>query len=168
MKESPETPDIEGPSFQTSILYWVGILEEMANTRFAIEMQESKSIVGRWRTLSILAEKDGLPITQLAQETFIERTALSRLLDQMEKEDLVQRRPRPDDRRTIEVYITAKGRRAFRKMLPVRRGIVTRAARGMPPEELSQLMKSIRTLVQNLSDDIAAPASAGRRPGGRG
>ncbi len=119
-------------------------------------MGEQKSVVGRWRTLSILDEKDGLPISQLAKESFIERTALSRMLDSMEESGLVMRKPREDDRRTIEVFITRKGKQAFAKMLPVRRDVFRIAATGMDEKELALLMKSVRRLVQNLSNGLEA------------
>lgn len=149
--EPDEIDVVEGRSYRTSILYWVGILDKAINAEFTAEMSESRSIVARWRTLSVLAGNDGLPITQLAHETFIERTALSRLLDVMEEEGLLRRVPRPDDRRNIHVHITAKGREAFDEMLPIRRAVFKRAVKGMSDRELKVLMKSIRTLVRNLS-----------------
>ena len=151
--------EIEGRSFETSILYWIGLLEELANISFAQEMEQPKSVVGRWRALSILSEKDGLAISALANESLIERTALSRMLDAMEADELVERRPLKDDRRTIEVYITRKGRALFNKMLPVRRKVFEQAARGMSEEELVTLITSIKKLVQNLSDDLNMPRS---------
>lgn len=149
--EQEQTDAIEGRSYRSSILYWIGILDKSINSQFTVETGESKSIVARWRTLSILAGNDGLPITRLAHETFIERTALSRLLDSMELEGLIERIPRPDDRRNIHVYITEQGREAFEIMLPIRRAVFRRAVKGMENEELEQLMKSIRRLVDNLA-----------------
>src|SRR5690606_14061676 len=141
---------IEGRSYRSSVLYWVGILDKAINAQFTAEMGAARSIIARWRTLSILAENDGLPITRLASETFIERTALSRLLDSMEDEGLLKRVPRPDDRRNIEVHITDEGRNTFEIMLPIRRAVFQRAVAGMEQQELRQLLKSIRRLVENL------------------
>src|SRR5699024_6324092 len=113
-----EVEVIEGRSYRSSVLYWIGILDKAINAQFITEMGAARSIVARWRTLSILADNNGLPITRLANETFIERTALSRLLDSMEQEGLLKRAPRPDDRRNIEVHITEEGKQSFETMLP--------------------------------------------------
>lgn len=143
---------IEGRSYRSSVLYWVGILDKAINAEFIAEMGAGRSIVARWRTLSILAENDGLSITKLASETFIERTALSRLLDSMEAESLLERERLPGDRRNIVVSITSKGREVFETMLPIRRAVFQRAVMGMQQDELRQLLRNIRRLVDNLLD----------------
>ncbi len=155
---------VEGASYQTSILYWVGVLEQVANVEFAKALGEPRTIVGRWRTLSVLAERNGMPITQLANTTFIERTALSRVLDSLEAEGLLYRQPRPDDRRTVEVYITPRGRRSFKRMLPVRRAVLKQATDGFSQEDLADLMGKLQTMVANLNADTAlGTSSVGKR-----
>jgi DNA-binding MarR family transcriptional regulator len=147
--------DVEGRSFRTSILYWIGSLEAAANTHFVKEMGGAKSIVARWRTLSILAEVEGMTITALAEHTFIERSALSRLLEIMEREGLVSRRTRASDRRITEVSITKKGTKTFLTMLPIRREIFRRAARGLEAGDIETLMRNIQHLVGNLRDQLS-------------
>jgi DNA-binding MarR family transcriptional regulator len=156
--------EIEGRSFTTSVLYWIGVLEQQANGQFARALNAPKSVVARWRTLSILAEKSGLPISELARHTFIERTAISHLLRQMAKEGLIERRSRRGDKRTIEIHITAAGRRSFNRMLPMRRAIFKAAARDLDRQDIATLMRVIRHLADNL-DNIAssnAPAKPRR------
>lgn len=155
--------ELEGRSFTTSVLYWVGVLEQATNVAFARAMKARKSIVPRWRTLSILAERSGLTISELARQTFIERTALSRLLALMERERLLERRPRPGDKRTIEVRITAMGRRAFERMLPVRRAVFKHAARGVRKADVEKLMTLVQHLVENLHTSPRRRAAARRR-----
>jgi DNA-binding MarR family transcriptional regulator len=148
--------DVEGRSFRTSILYWIGSLEALANAQFVREMGGAKSVVARWRTLSILAEVGSITITELADYTFIERSALSRLLEIMEREGLVKRRTRDSDRRITDINITKKGSKTFLTMLPVRRGIFKRAAKGLAAKDVETLMSSIQHLAGNLRDELAA------------
>jgi DNA-binding MarR family transcriptional regulator len=152
--------DIEEQSFRTSILYWIGSLEELANLQFVKEMGGAKSVVARWRTLSVLSELDGATITELSEHTFIERSALSRLLELMEQEGLLKRRTRPGDRRITEVYITRKGTKTFLTMLPVRRDIFKRAAKGLKPHELETLMRNIQHLAKTLRAELDTPGKA--------
>ena len=149
--------EVEGRSFRTSILYWIGSLEALANAHFVKEMGGPKSVVARWRTLSILAEADCMTITALAEHTFIERSALSRLLEIMEREGLVKRRTRASDKRITEISITKKGTKTFLTMLPIRREIFKRAAKGIEDRDIETLMRNIQHLARNLHDQLGLP-----------
>ena len=146
--------DVEGRSFRTSILYWIGSLEALANAHFVKEMGGPKSVVARWRTLSILAEAESMTITALAEHTFIERSALSRLLELMEREGLLKRRTRANDKRITEISITKKGTKTFLTMLPIRREIFKRAAKGLEDRDIETLMRNIQHLARNLHDQL--------------
>jgi MarR family transcriptional regulator for hemolysin len=154
--------DVEGRSFRTSILYWIGSLEALANAHFVKEMGGPKSVVARWRTLSILAEAECMTITALAEHTFIERSALSRLLEIMEQEGLLKRRTRESDKRITEISITKKGTKTFVTMLPIRREIFKRAAKGLEGRDLETLMRTIQHLARNLHDQLPPPDSEGQ------
>jgi DNA-binding MarR family transcriptional regulator len=149
--------EVEGRSFRTSILYWIGSLEALANAHFVKDMGGPKSVVARWRTLSILAEADCMTITALAEHTFIERSALSRLLEIMEREGLVKRRTRASDKRITEISITKKGTKTFLTMLPIRREIFKRAAKGIEDRDIETLMRNIQHLARNLHDQLGLP-----------
>lgn len=160
---------IEEQSFETSVFYWIGVLERLANAKFIEDLGGGKWLVARWRTLSILAERDGTTINDLADHTFIERSALSRLLELMEEEQLLERRTRTDDRRTTEVYLTRKGKQQFASMLPVRRAVFARASAGLSEADIAEFMRIIHVLVANLKADaseasnLPAGASAARK-----
>jgi DNA-binding MarR family transcriptional regulator len=146
----PMTRGIEDESFLTSILYWIGVLEQKSNLAFVRETGGGKSDVPIWRTLSILNEMDGIAVSELARYAQIERTALSHLLTGMERDGLVERRAREGDRRTVEVHILDAGRSTFRRMLPIRRAVMRRAAEGVPQEDLEDLLLTLRKLSANL------------------
>ncbi len=141
---------VEDESFQTAILYWIGMLEQKSNLAFVRETGGGKSDVPVWRTLSILNDMNGIAVSELAHHAQIERTALSHLLTGMERDGLVQRRTRPGDRRTVEVHLLDAGRETFRRMLPIRRAVMRRAATGVSQAELEALLALLRRLVANL------------------
>ncbi|WP_158971543.1 MarR family winged helix-turn-helix transcriptional regulator [Chachezhania sediminis] len=154
---------LEVDSFRTSILYWIGVLEQMSNQQFVDETRGGKSDVSIWRTLSILSELSGLTVSELSRYTQIERTALSHLLTQMEKNGLVERRPRQGDRRVIEIHILEDGIATFQRMLPIRRAVFRRATDGVSEEELQGMMSTLHKLIDNLNTAGAAVSpSAGK------
>lgn len=148
-------PILEGESFQTSVVYWTGVFEEKFNAAFVERMQTGKTVIPRWRTLSVLSEKSGLTINELAHHTRIERSALSHLLLQMEKEDLAVRKQASTDKRNVHVHITRRGHEAFLAMLPVRREILRQAARNIPARQMEALRSTVQALVAGL-DALAA------------
>jgi DNA-binding MarR family transcriptional regulator len=56
---------------------------------------------------------------ELADAVTISRSGLTRLVDRIEAEGLLERSPVPDDRRAIEVVITSEGSKLLRRMWPV-------------------------------------------------
>jgi DNA-binding MarR family transcriptional regulator len=141
---------LERESFRTSVLYWIGMLEVKFNREFVRRIGAGKAIVPRWRTLSVLADLDGLTINELARHTFIDRSALSRLLTLMMREGLLRCRAREADKRNVEVFITAKGRAAFRRMLPIRRAVFSQAAAGLSQEAIVDFVAMVREMIANL------------------
>jgi DNA-binding MarR family transcriptional regulator len=139
-------------SFRDSLFYWTGLLEDRYNQLFVQAMRPLRVTVARYRTLAILTEISDLAVNELARHSSIERSALSRLLDQMEGEALIVRRPSRTDRRAIEIRITAKGRAAFQAMRPARREVLRRAVEGIAPGELDRMRTVIQLMLHNLDD----------------
>lgn len=63
-----------------------------------------------WRVLSILADGEGHPMTEVAEHAFLPPGTLTKLVDHLVDEGLVYRRIDPMDRRRIRAYLTARGR----------------------------------------------------------
>jgi DNA-binding MarR family transcriptional regulator len=143
-------------SFRDSLFYWTGLLEDRYNQLFVQAMRPFRVTVSRYRTLAILTELADLTVNELARHSSVERSALSRLLDQMEREALIARRPSRADRRAVEIRITAKGREAFLAMRPVRRAVLQQAVDGIAPVEIDRMRTVIQRMLHNL--DNAKPA----------
>ncbi len=66
--------------------------------------------------LSTLSHTDGLPLTQIGQRVFLEKPAITGLVDRLENDGLVSRRRSSADRRVINLYLTPKGRDILEEM----------------------------------------------------
>jgi len=146
-------------TFRNSLFYWTGLLEDRYNQLFVQAMRPQRVTVSRYRTLAILMELTDLTINELARHSSIERSALSRLLDQLEREGLISRRLRATDRRALEIRITPKGRDAYLAMRPVRRAVLKRATEGIAPGEIERM----RTVIQLMLHNLDGPAGPRRR-----
>lgn len=106
-----------------------------------------------WRMLLALQHMQPCTMNALARYTTVERTALTRVLDQMVQQDLALRTTPPEDRRQVLVSLTGPGLEAFEKG----RGIVTRwnrkALGGMSPERLETLRETLSEFLHNVIPD---------------
>jgi DNA-binding MarR family transcriptional regulator len=154
-------------TFRNSLFYWTGLLEQRYNQDFVKAMRPLRVTVPRFRTLATLMELSDLTVNELARHSSIERSALSRLLDQLEEEGLIVRRPKSDDKRALAISITEAGRAAFRIMRPVRRAILKRATEGIPPEDIQHMLAVVQRMLHNLEGEeaVPSPSSSRRRPG---
>lgn len=83
---------------------------ELVSGDFEGELRKRRMPVGVWRVLSTLADGDGLSIGELAKLTLSKQPTLTKLVDRMSLQGLVERRPSERDHRKVLVLITAQGR----------------------------------------------------------
>jgi DNA-binding MarR family transcriptional regulator len=90
------------------------------------------------------APKRRMRMQELAEEVFFSRSGLTRLVDRMEAEGLVERRPCPTDRRGVEAVLTEKGLVALREAAPVHlRGIESHFTRHLTADEAVLLRRAL-------------------------
>ncbi len=107
------------------------------------------------------AGRDGLRPLELQSHMLLAQYNLSRLLDRMEKEACVERRPCPDDGRGQIVVIAPEGRQLLKRMWPAYEAAIGRhfAAR-LSADEAARLAR----LLGKLSPSLAVRES-GNNPG---
>jgi len=114
------------------------------------DLRPVKMTLARWRTLSVLNAEDGRSMGELSTYMVIEQPALSRIVDQMERDQLVTRRHASNDNRVIRVFLTPAGRRMFKEIRPLELHHYAQLIEGLEPGELQQLEKSLHLLWQNI------------------
>jgi DNA-binding MarR family transcriptional regulator len=113
--------------------------------------------MARWRTLSVLNASDGRSMGELANYMVIEQPALSRVVDQMERDKLVSRRQASSDSRVVRVFLTDAGRQVFKEIRPLELHHYAQLIQGLNPTDLQQLESSLQQLWQNI--ELKGPAS---------
>jgi DNA-binding MarR family transcriptional regulator len=86
--------------------------------------------------LATLHRTGPMPAARLAKAERLQPQSLSRLIAQLERAGLIERRPGEQDRRTLILEITAAGRKALSRDMTARRAWLEEAMRGvlMPGE----------------------------------
>jgi DNA-binding MarR family transcriptional regulator len=120
------------------------------------------------------ASGQSLRQVQLAERVLLSNSGLSRLLDRMEANELVQRVSCPQDRRSFNIELTDEGRSMLKRMWPVyARGIAEDflPALGTNPDEIRHRLEAVAeqcdpacdTAREETAAALAAELQAARR-----
>ena len=100
--------------------------------------------------LNFLGVEDRVPAYQLGQRLKITSATLTGIVDRLEKSDLVERRPHPEDRRAILVCLTGKGQKYAKNINRIMDEANQEFLNGFTLEE-SQLLRGLLKRVRKSS-----------------
>jgi DNA-binding MarR family transcriptional regulator len=116
----------------------------------------------QWRALAYLSRQEGVNQVTLAESLEIQPITLTRLIDRLQKAGLVTRRPDPDDRRAVRLYLTAKAQPLLDRMWLIAAETREEAMAGLPEAGRKALMETLHRMKQNLIE--AETAATGAKP----
>lgn len=104
----------------------------------------------QWSILYTLWEEEGLTQQELAQRTFREKTAITRIIDNMERRDLVIRVSDKGDRRTNLIYLTKGGRQLKEACMEQANQTLKQALAGVDAEHIHIAKDTLKKVYENL------------------
>ena len=125
----------------------------------------------QWSVLAVLSNHDGLSQSHLADELEIEKTTAGRLIDHIEKNAWIERRPIPGDRRLWGVYLTERARPLIAEVEQIILNTRADMLRSLSSEQQHHLSEALHAVKTNLSKaldidqaDHEAQKARARRP----
>jgi len=106
----------------------------------------------QWRILRCLQNKDGQRQQDLANFVYKDKTLITRIVDSMEKRDLVVRVPDRLDRRQKLIYLTNKGKRLQEELMQIAQKTSLEAQQGIGEEHLGIFTNVLLKIQDNLSN----------------
>ena len=100
--------------------------------------------------LKYLHDQDGLIQNDLAFITNRSKTALTRLIQTMEKKNLIFRKPSPSDLRVNHVFLTHHGRAMWKEAYPHFRFIDKELQKGISEAALQTVRETMEKIQNNL------------------
>jgi DNA-binding MarR family transcriptional regulator len=94
--------------------------------------------------LNYLRAHEGAIQQQIGSAMGIDPSTMVSLVDQLERAELAERRPQPQDRRAREVLITPKGRRTLERARQLAEEVEGDVLQGLSPRERRQLVMLLR------------------------
>ncbi|HEX5540197.1 MAG TPA: MarR family transcriptional regulator [Micromonospora sp.] len=129
-------------------------------TRFAAQLHEHRLSPVEFDVLMRLARSPAqqLRMTDLAAQTSLSTSGVTRLVDRMERDGLLTRRSCPSDRRISYAVLTPAGRRRLDEALPGHLTLIEQWFTGqLTPEALAALLGALR----KVRDAVNPCATAG-------
>jgi MarR family transcriptional regulator, organic hydroperoxide resistance regulator len=105
---------------------------------------------GQWYFLRVLWEADGLSQRELSARVGMMEPTTVIALRSMERAGLIRRVRSADDRRKVQVSLTAKAKRLRDELLTVARIITDEAEEGISARELGTFRRAIARMTANL------------------
>jgi DNA-binding MarR family transcriptional regulator len=128
----------------------------------------SRLSLGRYNVLRLLyeAEENRLLMSEIGDGLEISPTVVTRLVDSLAAEGLVERAEHPDDKRKTWAVLTPAGRALFEAELPLMQRQVEKVWQGLSAEEkrlLVHLLSKLRlSLLSAAPEDVAQLAQGVR------
>ncbi len=101
----------------------------------------------------------GEPLTpsEIGQRVLVASATITSTLDLLERRGWVERRPNPEDRRSVLVAITAEGRSVVDRLLPGIRAVEVRTMSGLTKAERRQLLTLLDKVLAGAAEVAAEP-----------
>lgn len=126
-------------------------VSRMLRRTFQKRMVGGELTLAQSRALIYIARNPGIRQVELAERLEVQPITLARLVDQLEKCGLAERRPHPTDRRAYQLFQTSKAERYLEGMTEVLLQIGQDAFTGLDDDELGALISGLQKVHRNLS-----------------
>ena len=110
----------------------------------------------QWLLLARVARHEGARQAQLAEILEMQPISVARLIDRMEAAGWVERRPDPNDRRAVNLYLTKKAEPILDEMWGRAEETQKLALAGLSPATKEEVMRALDTIRQNLTGDCSS------------
>jgi DNA-binding MarR family transcriptional regulator len=115
-----------------------------------LKLKPYKVTSEQWGVLKRLYEIDHVSQKELSERADKDQATLTKILDLLEKRDLVIRMQNPDDRRAFLICITEKGKKLVEELIPLVEDLFARITGSINQEQLEIYVSVLSHLQQNL------------------
>lgn len=139
-----------------SLVSEINAYSEDANTKIFNEFQENLYLdlaPNQIILINLVKEKPGSSIGELAEKMKVTSSAIGQIIAKLEKNNLIKREINPSNRREVNVFLDAEGRKYFEVKERLRKDIVNKYYSQLSFEELVTLRDIVKKLNQIVNDN---------------
>jgi DNA-binding MarR family transcriptional regulator len=141
------------------LTYLVGRLDRVLRKRIGDALRPLELSVSQYTVLSVLRARSHLSNAQLATRAFITPQAMNEVVQSLEAQKLVTRRPDPSHGRIVQLTLTARGTETLRKCDAAVRALEKAMLASVSEEAREALRSSLALCVQALEQPDESASS---------
>ncbi|MGD0586142.1 MAG: MarR family transcriptional regulator [Oryzomonas sp.] len=107
--------------------------------------------------IKLVAGSAPIKVSDLARRMYLHPATVVGILDRLESKGLVQRTRSTEDRRVVEIDLTAQGRVVVRQAPEVAQGMLVKGLESLSREKLSHVSESMKEIVRILGAEDFPP-----------
>jgi len=150
--------------FKRGELY--SFISGQASTAIARRLQKKFNAQGlnltieQWSVLYHLWKEDGKSQQELCNATFRDKPSITRLIDNLERGNLVKRVADERDRRINKVYLTPEAKKLQERSMQLAEETLNEALQGVPAEQIDLCKQVLQQVYDNLSGKLILEPNA--------
>ncbi|MCM3783048.1 MarR family transcriptional regulator [Neobacillus mesonae] len=124
-----------------SIGFMLGVAHRRAVNVMTSRLKEYDITTEQWSVLLQIYSNEGLNQKEIAVKAYKDQPTTTRILDMLEKKNLIIRKPSQKDRRAFELFLTEEGRDLSNTLLPIESSFNEEIAQIVPKEDMDVFWK---------------------------
>jgi MarR family transcriptional regulator for hemolysin len=137
--------------FENSMGFIVNNTAKSFQRSFDFELRKNVGVtLSQWRVVSALVLQPGLTQKEIADKVGIEGPTLVPIIDKMEKEGLLKRKPDSSDRRVNRIYLTSKSDSLWESMTECALKIRKSSTKNILESDIQITLETLRKISHNL------------------
>lgn len=138
--------------FENSMGFVVNNTAKSFQKSLDLELRKNVGVtLSQWKVVGILILQPGLTQKEIADKVGIEGATLVPILDKMEKDGLLRRKPDSNDRRVNRIYLTPKADSLWESMVECALRIRKFSTKDISESDIKTTLETLRKISQNLT-----------------
>jgi len=127
--------------------FWATQLAREMSEEFSKKLARQKMKMMDWAVLATLYRNEASRPAEIARQTCIEPSVITRVLNRLEKQKLLTRKHQGDDRRAVEIALTAKGRKTTKLLFELSMETNETFLAPLPESERGKVIETLGRIV---------------------
>jgi len=138
--------------FENSVGFIVSVTAKAFQKALDAELRKNVGVtLSQWRVISTLVLQPGLTQKEIADKLGIEGATLVPVIDRMEKEGFLKRKPDSKDRRVNRIYLTPRADSLWNIMTESAFRIRKISTKDIPEDHIKNALDTLRKISKNLA-----------------
>lgn len=147
--------------FENSVGFIVNTAAKSFQRSLDVELRKNVGVtLSQWRVVSSLMLHPGLTQKEIADKMGIEGATLVPVIDKMEKDGLLKRKPDLTDRRVNRIYLTPKADSLWESMIECALKIRKSSIKNISENDLKITLQTLQKITENLSSEVEKTSSS--------